>query len=119
MPTIYRIHPAIGMARVGDSPNEYFVGQEAPGFPPSLNRPDSPHDPSAGYKDDQGRIKRQGARFRIYEYTLGDAGALIQRERSLPPTHGSSGKFTWQTEKRPRPTFKPRAGVTRGKMRRR
>ncbi len=78
MPTIYRIHPAIGMARVGDSPNEYFVGQEAPGFPPSLNRPDSPHDPSAGYKDDQGRIKRQGARFRIYEYTLGDAGALIQ-----------------------------------------
>jgi hypothetical protein len=75
MANIYRIHPAIGIARLGDSPDEYFVGPEAPGVPPSLNRPDTPHDPNAGYKDDQGRIKRQGARFRIYEYTLDDAGA--------------------------------------------
>jgi L-Lysine epsilon oxidase N-terminal len=78
VPIIYRIHPAIGIARVGDSPDEYFVGPEAPGVPPSLNRPDFPHDPNAGYKDDQGRIKRQGARFRIYEHTFDDAGALIQ-----------------------------------------
>jgi hypothetical protein len=78
VPNIYRIHPAIGFARVGDSRNEYFVGPEAPGVPPSLNRPDAPHDPNAGYKDDQGRIKRQGARFRIYEHTFDDAGALIQ-----------------------------------------
>jgi hypothetical protein len=78
MPNVYRIHPAIGIARVGDSPSEYFVGPEAPGVPPSLNRPDAPPDPSAGYKDDQGRIKRQGARFRIYEHTFDDAGALIR-----------------------------------------
>jgi hypothetical protein len=78
VPNIYRIHPAIGIARVGDSTDEYFVGPEAPGFPPSLNRPDAPHDPNAGYKDDRGRIKRQGARFRIYEHTFDDAGALIQ-----------------------------------------
>jgi hypothetical protein len=78
MPNIYRIHPAIGIARVGDSPDEYFVGPEAPGVPPSLNQPDAPHDPNAGYKDDQGRIKRQGARFRIYEYTLDDVGATTQ-----------------------------------------
>jgi hypothetical protein len=70
MPNIYRIHPAIGIARVGDSASECFVGPEAPGVPPSLNRPNAPRDPSAGYKDDQGRIKRQGARFRIYEYIL-------------------------------------------------
>ena len=78
MPIIYRIHPAIGIARVGDSPDEYFVGPEAPGVPPSLNRPDAPHDPNSGYKDDRGRIKRQGARFRIYEYTLDDAGTTAQ-----------------------------------------
>lgn len=78
MPNIYRVHPAIGIARVGDSLNEYFVGPEAPGVPPSLNRPDAPHDPNGGYKDDQGRIKRQGARFRIYEHTLDDAGATVQ-----------------------------------------
>src|SRR5215217_7095074 len=78
MANVYRIHPAIGIARLGDSPDEYFVGPEAPGVPPSLNRPDAPHDPHAGYKDDQGRIKRQGARFRIYEHTLDDAGATTQ-----------------------------------------
>jgi hypothetical protein len=80
LPNIYRIHPAIGIARVGDSesPDGYFVGPEAPGVPPSLNPPDAPHDPNAGYKDDQGRIKRQGARFRIYEYTLDDAGTTTK-----------------------------------------
>ena len=78
MPSTYRIHPSIGIARVGDSPDEYFVGSGAPGVPPSLNRPDAPHDPNSGYKDDQGRIKRQGARFRIYEYTLDEAGATMQ-----------------------------------------
>jgi hypothetical protein len=78
LPNIYRVHPAIGITRVGDSPDEYFVGPEAPGAPSSLNTPDAPHDPDAGYKDDQGRIKRQGARFRIYEHTLDDAGATVQ-----------------------------------------
>jgi len=77
---IYRIHPAIGIARIGDSdsPDGYFVGPEAPGVPPSLNLPDAAHDPNARYKDDQRRIKRQGARFRIYEHTLDDAGATLQ-----------------------------------------
>ena len=96
MPNIYRIHPAIGIARVGDSTDEYFVGPEAPGFPPSLNRPDAPHDPNAGYKDDRGRIKRQGARFRIYEHTFDDAGALIQardhRRRCTDRVGSSPGK---------------------------
>jgi hypothetical protein len=80
LPNIYRIHPGIGIARVGDSdsPDGYFVGPEAPGVPPSLNPPDAPHNPNAGYKDDDGRIKRQGTRFRIYEYTLDDAGATVQ-----------------------------------------
>lgn len=69
MTRLYRIHPGIGVARVGDSPDEFFVGPEAPGVSPSLNRPDTPQAPDASYKVG-GRIKRQGARFRIYEYAV-------------------------------------------------
>src|SRR5687767_10159119 len=51
------IHPAIGIARVGNSPRDWFLGPEAPG----------PHPvPSGGFKDGAGRIKRQAARFRLY-----------------------------------------------------
>lgn len=51
------IHPAIGIARVGNAPNDWFLATDLPGGVP--NDPD-------GYRDDQGRIKRQVARFRIY-----------------------------------------------------
>lgn len=55
-----KIHPTIGVARVGDSPDEYFIGPERPGR----------HDLPLGgrYKDQAGRIKRQAARFRIFGY---------------------------------------------------
>jgi hypothetical protein len=53
-----RIHPAIGIARVGNS-QEYFIGPEIP-FPVAP--------PRGGYRDDQGRLKRQAARFRVYGY---------------------------------------------------
>ena len=52
-----RIHPGIGIARIGNSPDDYFIGPEAPGAVP---------DPPGGFKDASGRIKRQAARFRIY-----------------------------------------------------
>jgi hypothetical protein len=53
-----RIHPGIGIARVGDS-DEYFVGPEIPYRTAS---------PNGGYRDAQGQLKRQAARFRIYGY---------------------------------------------------
>ncbi len=49
-----RIHPGIGVARIGNSTDEYFIGPEAPGEVPS---------PQGGFKDLSGRIKRQVARF--------------------------------------------------------
>jgi len=59
-----KIHPSIGIARVGNSPAEFFVGPERPGA--HLR-------PRGGYKDAQGRIKRQAARFRLFGYdTKGD-----------------------------------------------
>src|SRR5215216_6490556 len=30
--TMYRIHPAIGVARVGDSPDEFFIGAETDNY---------------------------------------------------------------------------------------
>jgi hypothetical protein len=54
---------SIGIARIGDSPDGFFVGPEAPGYPP---------DPKDGFKDGDGRIKRQAARFRIYGFDEAD-----------------------------------------------
>jgi L-Lysine epsilon oxidase N-terminal/L-lysine epsilon oxidase C-terminal domain len=61
------IYPAIGIARVGNSPDGYFIGPEAvvptpaePGF----------------YKDPHGALKRQAARFRVYG--LNAAGEVVR-----------------------------------------
>lgn len=78
MPNKYRIHPAIGIARVGDSPDDFFIGPEAPGIPPLLKKPGDVSAQPGKYKDGQQRIKRQGARFRIYEFTEDAAGAVTR-----------------------------------------
>src|SRR5262245_10328696 len=62
------IHPAIGIARVGNSPAEYYLGPEIPGGLPIA--PD-------GYKDAHGAMKRQAARFRIFGL---DAQGRVVRE---------------------------------------
>ena len=82
MPLKYRIHPAIGIARVGDSPDDYFIGPEAPGISPTLKKPDDQSAQPGTYKDGQQRIKRQGARFRIYEYTE-DAAGVVTKVREI------------------------------------
>ena len=51
------IHPAIGIARVGNSPSAYFFGPEVSGPHPA--------DPD-NFRDTEGRIKRQAARFRLF-----------------------------------------------------
>jgi hypothetical protein len=53
------IHPAIGVARVGNSGQEYFIGPEVVAVPPA--QPDE-------RRDKRGALKRQAARFRIYGY---------------------------------------------------
>jgi hypothetical protein len=55
----FKIHPAIGIARLGNSPNDFFIGPEIPGKYPK---------PEGGYKDSQQKVKRQAARFRIFGY---------------------------------------------------
>src|SRR5215212_3431558 len=59
MATVFKIHPAIGIARVGNSPDDFFIGPERIGEEPN---------PAGGFKDAQCRVKRQGARFRIFAH---------------------------------------------------
>jgi L-lysine epsilon oxidase-like protein/von Willebrand factor type A domain-containing protein len=57
--TSVKIHPAIGVARLGNSPGDFFIGPERIWDPPH---------PAGGFKDGQCRIKRQAARFRVFAY---------------------------------------------------
>src|SRR6266516_2732202 len=61
----YAIHPAIGIARVGNSQNDYFLAPQVPG-----------EVPEPPYKDSAGAVKRQAAKFRIYG--LNDQGQAVK-----------------------------------------
>lgn len=56
-----RIHPAIGVARVGNSEESdgYFIGPQVCDPPPQ---------PASTYRDPSGALKRQVAEFRLYGY---------------------------------------------------
>lgn len=83
------IHPAIGIARIGNSATGYYLGPEIPGTVPIA---------AGGFKDMSGAIKRQAARFRIFgknrkgrvvrELTLDDAEIRWQ-------AHLVNGKAGW------------------------
>jgi L-lysine epsilon oxidase-like protein len=60
------IHPSIGVARIGSSEDEYFIGPEVIDPRPQ---------PLGYYKDDKGALKREAARFRIYGYN--EAGEVV------------------------------------------
>jgi hypothetical protein len=62
-----RVHPGIGIARLGNS-DCYFIGPESPGFVPDPGGHNGPGPEGGSYKDDQQCIKRQAQRFRIYAY---------------------------------------------------
>ncbi|MGG7564548.1 LodA/GoxA family CTQ-dependent oxidase [Rhodovulum sp. DZ06] len=69
MTKTYAIHPALGIARIGNfpvdptNPATFYLGAEAPYETPNEGKP---------YKVG-GQVKKQGQRFRIYEYEDGVA----------------------------------------------
>src|ERR1700733_10066263 len=77
MPTTYRIHPGVGIARLGNSPNGFYIAPERPVALPTdcdnrgnpLLSPDGAQElPVKTFKDQEGRVKRQAARFQIWAY---------------------------------------------------
>ena len=71
MKSIYRIYPGIGVARVGNS-SEYYIGPESPSL--SVQGP---------FKH-RGRIKKQGARFRIFKFNIDEKGNETVDKEVIP-----------------------------------
>lgn len=83
------IHPGIGIARVGDSKHEFFIGPEVR-FPRSAKR--------GSFKDASGALKRQAARFRIFG--LNEAGHVVDELNATNATirwtvHVANKKAAW------------------------
>lgn len=70
------IHPAIGIARVGDSKKEYFLCPEV------LNPPPERH-----YRDADGALMRQAVKFRLFGY---NAAGKVVRELTA-----QDGEISW------------------------
>ena len=77
MPTTYRIHPGIGIARLGNSPDAFCISPEKPAALPldcdgrgnPLLTPDGMTERTiTAFKDHEGRLKRQAARFQVWAY---------------------------------------------------
>jgi hypothetical protein len=66
-----RIHPGIGMARLGDS-DEFYIGPEAPGIVVDPGGSNGPGPKGGSYRDSGARLKRQAQRYRVYAYDAND-----------------------------------------------
>lgn len=108
MPPVYKIHPGIGIARLGNSPTEFCISPEQPAALPiecdsqgnPILSPDGTSDQRIKrFKDQQGRIKRQAARFKIFVY---DESNPKGRELKLGDriegggNHGTLVDIQWQ-----------------------
>lgn len=88
--THVRIHPGIGVMRVGNSPSDYTLG------------PEVTHPARTAFgqtRDEGGAIKRQAARFRVYGYDqYGNVVAEIQQAASSQiewSVHLANRKAQW------------------------
>ncbi|MBV9116424.1 MAG: LodA/GoxA family CTQ-dependent oxidase, partial [Acetobacteraceae bacterium] len=68
------VYPSIGVARVGSSATEWFVG-------PEVTEP-KPHAPGF-YRDGEGALKRQAARFRLYGVNM--QGEIVRELTGAQP----------------------------------
>jgi hypothetical protein len=71
----YEIHPSLGIARVGNSPDSFYLAPDGIGVLPTecdsngnaILAGDAA-EPVKNFKDSQGQVRRQGARFRLFAY---------------------------------------------------
>jgi hypothetical protein len=87
----YRIHPSIGIGRVGDSPEEYYLAPETiGGLPIEADAHGNPLTVAGvtknveRFKDGQGRVKRQAATFAIYKTDPANPGHEILLDLTGP-----------------------------------
>jgi L-Lysine epsilon oxidase N-terminal/L-lysine epsilon oxidase C-terminal domain len=81
------IYPGIGVARIGNSKTDYFVGPE------TVTPPDRP---VGFYRDAKGALKRQGARFRVYGFNAaGEAVRELAGDEVTWTVHVANRKADW------------------------
>lgn len=95
----YRVYPSIGVARVGNAPDKFYIGPEEYRGLPTL--PDGAPFTEADFRDEAGRLCRQAARFRIFrdgpygpeEVTLATPGVAAITWTA----HVANKKASWYT----------------------
>jgi hypothetical protein len=91
LPPRYRIHPAIGVARVGNAPaDDFFLAPEQPNQP--AGGVAGPGKAAPPFKVG-GKVRRQAARFRIYEYT--ENKGLYTASREITADLADVATLTW------------------------
>jgi hypothetical protein len=93
MAQVYKIHPGIGIARVGDSEQDFFIGPELPGRGP-VELSAGVEQPVTSFKDGSFRVKRQAARFRLFAYDE-DEGGKLSNPREIT---ADDAEITWTVE---------------------
>jgi hypothetical protein len=96
--TRYGIYPAIGIARLGNSPDQIYLGPEQMGgLPiqclPDGSVPDGKEAPTHDFRDAAGLIKRQAARFRVLVYDQAHPGGREIRRGDTVVGQGTSGQL--------------------------
>src|SRR5689334_18044115 len=98
----FMIHPAIGIARVGDSPTSFYLAPEEAGqLPLHCDQDGNPLLGPAGaeqavtkFKDSQQRVRRQAARFRVYGYDdAGQPGQEVQIGQTIQAVNPKTGQL--------------------------
>jgi hypothetical protein len=90
----FRIYPGIGIARLGDHPDSFFLSPEVPGLGPLELTGDDSVSAITAYRAG-GQVRRQGARFRIYEVDVDAAGNITQHREV---TADETTTIEWRVE---------------------
>lgn len=100
------IFPAIGICRIGNS-QKIFYAPELPGVP---------SDPEGGYKDSDGKVKKQVQRFRVYGFD--DEGRVVRElntragDRIEWTVHVANTKAAWYKFNSPMDMGRQTPGLT-------
>jgi hypothetical protein len=97
-----KIFPPIGVARLGKSASDYFIGPE---------RPADPDVPAGGFRDAGGLIKRQAAHFRLFGFDAAGAPTEINLDNAqsitwtvhIANTKAAADQFFGKAEANPGP----------------
>lgn len=99
--TTFEIVPAIGIARVGNAPESFYIGPEQAGGLPTFPDDEGKSFGAGDFRDAEGRMKRQAARFRIFRHVAGqDAEEVTLDDADVAEirwtVHLANKKAAWQ-----------------------